>query len=143
MPRPLTPKQEAFCHKYVECGNASEAYRFAYDAEGTSLPAIHVAASRLLSSAKVALRVSQLEERSLAHVDVTALDIARTAWQIASNGDIQPSARVSALALLAKRHPEFSDKHEVQGNIAIQAMSAVANMSTEELKALVEGAKHD
>lgn len=27
----LTPKQEAFAQKYVECLNASEAYRFAYD----------------------------------------------------------------------------------------------------------------
>jgi phage terminase small subunit len=26
----LTIKQEKFCNKYLECGNASEAYRYAY-----------------------------------------------------------------------------------------------------------------
>lgn len=29
----LTPKQETFCLAYIETGNASEAYRQAYDAE--------------------------------------------------------------------------------------------------------------
>ena len=29
----LTVKQEAFCQNYLELGNASEAYRQAYDAE--------------------------------------------------------------------------------------------------------------
>ena len=29
----LTPKQEAFCLAYMETGNASEAYRRAYDAD--------------------------------------------------------------------------------------------------------------
>ena len=28
----LTPKQEKFCQKYIEMGNASEAYRQAYNA---------------------------------------------------------------------------------------------------------------
>ena len=30
----LTPKQEAFCLKYIELGNATEAYYAAYDAGG-------------------------------------------------------------------------------------------------------------
>ena len=144
MPRPLTPKQEAFAHKYVETGNASEAYRFAYPSSSKwPLTTLYPEASKLLANPKVSTRIEALHERNLTHVDVSAADIASTAWSIARNEDIQPSARVSALALLAKRHPEFSDKHEVQGNIGVQAMHAVANMTTEELKALVEGAKRD
>ena len=55
----LTPKQEAFTLKYVECGNASEAYRHAYDVgEDTKLETIHVKASELLSYGKVAVRRS-------------------------------------------------------------------------------------
>jgi len=29
----LTPKQETFCLEYLKTGNASEAYRIAYDAK--------------------------------------------------------------------------------------------------------------
>lgn len=59
----LTPKQEAFCHAYIEeGGNASAAYRRAYDAEGMQPDSVHVAASRLLSEAKVALRVKELRQ---------------------------------------------------------------------------------
>ena len=31
MAKKLTPKQESFCLAYIETGNASEAYRQAYD----------------------------------------------------------------------------------------------------------------
>lgn len=57
----LTPKQEKFCEIYVETGNASEAYRRAYDAGKMSDQAIHVNASKLLKNAKVALRIEELE----------------------------------------------------------------------------------
>lgn len=60
----LTPKQEAFCLAYLETGNASEAYRRAYSAEKMKPESIAVAASRMLSNAKVALRLSGLRERS-------------------------------------------------------------------------------
>jgi len=29
----LTPKQQKFCYKYIETGNASKAYRQSYDTE--------------------------------------------------------------------------------------------------------------
>jgi len=59
----LTPKQEAFANKYVECGNASQAYRFAYDvAETTKNESIHVRASELMADSKVAVRVKELQE---------------------------------------------------------------------------------
>ena len=140
---PLTPKQEAFAHKYVECGNASEAYRFAYEADDSKLPTVWNEASRLLANPQVAQRVSELTERSLATVDVTAADIARVAWQIASDGDTQPSARVSALALLAKRHPEFSEKHDVKVDKRSQALIAVSELPLERLIALAEGIQDD
>jgi phage terminase small subunit len=59
----LTPKQEAFCLAYLKTGNASEAYRQAYDAEGMKVTTIHVKASELLADGKVTVRLSQLQER--------------------------------------------------------------------------------
>ena len=57
----LTIKQEKFCNKYLECGNASEAYRFAYDCSRMTDNVISVKASQLLSNGKVTVRVKQLQ----------------------------------------------------------------------------------
>lgn len=64
----LTPKQEKFAQLYVELGNASEAYRVAYDSKAKP-ESVNVNASKLLADAKVSLRVQELrddlEERQL------------------------------------------------------------------------------
>ena len=57
----LTIKQENFCMKYVELGNASEAYRSAYNAENTSDKTINEKASRLLKKGKVGARLAELK----------------------------------------------------------------------------------
>jgi phage terminase small subunit len=59
----LTAKQEAFCLAYTKTGNASEAYRQAYDANNMSAAAIEVEASRLLHNPKVTLRLDRVQER--------------------------------------------------------------------------------
>ena len=56
----MTPKQERFCQAYIETGNASEAYRQAYNAEKMKAQTIHVKASELLASGKVAVRLEEL-----------------------------------------------------------------------------------
>lgn len=56
----LTPKQERFCLAYLETGNASEAYRRAYDAEKMKPESINVNACKLLSDAKIAQRLEEL-----------------------------------------------------------------------------------
>lgn len=139
----LTPKQEAFARKYVETGNASDAYRFAYDASKMKLATINRAAHDVVSNSKIAARVRELQDAQLAAVDVTASDITRVAWEIANAEDASHGSRVSALALLAKRHHEFSDKHEIGADVRLQAMQAVATMSTEQLLALVSGLDAD
>ena len=60
--KPLTPKQEKFANLYVELGNASEAYREAFDVkEDTPDTSIWVMASRELSKIKVRLRVNEIK----------------------------------------------------------------------------------
>lgn len=56
----LTIKQEAFCQKYVETSNASEAYRHAYAAGNMKPSTIHVKACELLGNGKVAERIAEL-----------------------------------------------------------------------------------
>lgn len=56
----LTVKQEKFCNYYIECGNASEAYRRAYNAEKMNDKTIWERASVLLHNSKVRTRVEEL-----------------------------------------------------------------------------------
>lgn len=59
--RKLTEKQEKFCHYYLDTdGNASEAYRMAYDASNMKPETIWSNASRLLADGKVEARISQI-----------------------------------------------------------------------------------
>jgi len=58
----LTVKQEKFANLYVELGNASEAYRQAYDCSKTKDEVVWVKASELLSSGNVSVRVEQLQK---------------------------------------------------------------------------------
>lgn len=57
----LTIKQEKFCNYYLECGNASEAYRRAYSCEKMKSETINIKASELLNSGKVSVRVKELQ----------------------------------------------------------------------------------
>lgn len=60
---PLTEKQEAFALAYVETGNATEAYRRAYDvAENARDSWIYVEAAQLLDHPKIAPRIVELQE---------------------------------------------------------------------------------
>ena len=56
----LTPKQEAFALAYLETGNASEAYRRAYDAEGMKPESVNRAAKEVLDNPKIAARLEAL-----------------------------------------------------------------------------------
>ena len=58
----LTPKQEKFANLYVELGNASEAYRQAYDvSKDTTDESVRVLAYRELNKVNVRLRVTEIQ----------------------------------------------------------------------------------
>ena len=56
----LTHKQEMFCLAYIETGNASEAYRRAYDSSKMKPESVYESASRLLADVKITARLAQL-----------------------------------------------------------------------------------
>ena len=60
--RGLTPKQEKFCQLYIELGNASEAYRQAYNAKNRTTGAINTNAKKLLKDTPIALRIEELQQ---------------------------------------------------------------------------------
>ena len=71
----LTPKQENFCLAYLETGNASEAYRRAYDAGGMAAATVNKRASELLDNGEVAGRIEELREPILKRHAITVDDL--------------------------------------------------------------------
>ncbi len=57
--RPLTPKQEAFYREYLNTGNASEAYRRAYNASRMKPRTIEQRAHELLKHSEIAARLAE------------------------------------------------------------------------------------
>lgn len=67
----LTPKQESFCNYYIETGNASEAYRRAYDTEDMKVETINRNACGLLKNNKIAARIEELQKDVRNSSDIT------------------------------------------------------------------------
>lgn len=61
-PMKLTIKQENFCNYFLECGNASEAYRCAYNTDNMKEKTVWEKASELLRNDKVSARVEELRK---------------------------------------------------------------------------------
>lgn len=102
----LTQKQEAFCLAYIETGNASEAYRRAYDAEKMKPETVTKRASELLSNGEVTGRVEQLQKMAVTRHAITVDDLIaelEEARTLASGGEKpKPAAMVSATMGKAK-----------------------------------------
>lgn len=77
MAQGLTVKQEKFCNKYLECGNASEAYRFAYDAENMKYETIKRKACALLENPRVKPRISKLQAKTERKAEIKRMDVVR------------------------------------------------------------------
>jgi len=74
----LTPKQRNFCELYVDNGNASEAYRLAYDVgKNTKVETIKVNASKLLSDTNISLTIKDLRKQQADRFEITRSDVAQ------------------------------------------------------------------
>ena len=71
MEKKLTIKQEKFCQKYHECGNASEAYRYAYDCRKMKDETITNSAHKLLNNGDITARVGELQAELKNKSDIT------------------------------------------------------------------------
>lgn len=67
----LTAKQEKFCTEFVQCGNAAEAYRRAYNAEKMKPGTLWVKASELINNGKVTVRIQELQDVAARNAQVT------------------------------------------------------------------------
>jgi hypothetical protein len=67
----LTPKQEKFSIEYLNTGNASKAYRMAYDTSKMKPATINRKAKELLDHGKITARLDELLAPALKKLDVT------------------------------------------------------------------------
>lgn len=101
--QPLTPKQEAFCRAYLTCGNATQAYKDAYEPKKPGRWICNEA-YRLSREERVQARLRALRleaaEIALYSADL-AMHEAKVAYDLAL-ANLQPAAMVAATRLRAK-----------------------------------------
>ena len=115
----LTPKQIGFCHSYVECGNASEAYRQNYNAGNMRPATIAVKACELLKNGKVAVTVNQLQAEVRRRHDVTVdgLTTKLEESRALAMDTKQPAAATAAIMATARLHGLNKGEPMVEINI--------------------------
>lgn len=73
----ITQKQENWCRHYVEHGNKSEAYRFAYDAKNMKPEVINVKACELSKNGNIVVRVQELRDDLFSELNINVYTIAK------------------------------------------------------------------
>ena len=81
--KPLTPRQEAFCNKYLETGNASEAYRYAYTTDKMKPETINNSGYKLLQKGEIKARLAYLRDNLAEAAGISALKVVRELERIA------------------------------------------------------------
>ena len=115
----LTLKQEAFAQAYIQCGNASEAYRRAYCAGKMKSETINRQGKACIDHSKISARVKELQAVVLKRHDTTVDSLIaelEEAREIARGGDRpQAGAMVAASLGKAKILGLIKDKTELTG----------------------------
>lgn len=110
----LTDKQYNFVKGILSGLTASDAYRQSYDCRNTSAPAIHVAASRLKTDAKIALWLAMARQHALDSATVTleghTAELERLKALALEKDNY--GAAVKAEELRGKANGLYVDKHE-------------------------------
>ena len=130
----MNARQERFVAEYQIDLNATQAaIRAGYSPRTAS-----VQGYALLRNPQLASLLAQLQRETLEKAAGSAEWIVQQAVETVREARAagQLSVVASNLALLAKRHPEFSEKHDISANVRMQALSAVAMMSETQLLAL-------
>lgn len=131
----MTPKQEQFARLYVETGNASEAYRQAYNADNMKPETVTNEAYKLLQDPDISAMVDGLKEEARQRHAVTVGDLLHELEQARAAALAAPtpqsSAAVSATMGKAKMLGLLVDKAE------IKAEAEISQVKQEERKCLL------
>ncbi len=119
----MTPKQEQFARLYVETGNASEAYRQAYNADNMKPETVTNEAYKLLQDPDISAMVDDLKaearQRHAVTVDDLLSELEQARAAALSAPTPQSSAAVSATMGKAKMLGLLVDKAEIKAEAEI------------------------
>ena len=119
----MTPKQEQFARLYVETGNASEAYRQAYNADNMKPETVTNEAYKLLQDPDISAMVDGLKEEARQRHAVTVGDLLHELEQARAAALAAPtpqsSAAVSATMGKAKMLGLLVDKAEIKAEAEV------------------------
>ena len=147
MAKNLTPKQEDFCRFYIETGNASEAYRKAYDCERMKAETVNRNAAALLANNKIATRLEELRAEIAKRHEVTEDSLIaelEEARDLAKNL-MNPAAMVSATMGKAKI-TGFDKKvlqHQNPDGTPFTPIAPVAVVDKDTVKAVLQELEND
>lgn len=119
----LTQKQENFCLAYVELGNASEAYRRAYNATKMKSNTVEKRACELLKDGKVTGRIAELRAQVVQKV---VLDRAWVIERLMRNVRIAMGEEKIKVAIRPKAAPDTVLELEITDRDAAAANAALA-----------------
>ena len=115
----LTIKQEKFCTVYIETGNASEAYRQAYNSSNMKNETINRKAHEVLENGNVTARLNELKEKHAKRheitVDTLLAELEENRQAALSAMVVQSSAATAATMGKAKLLGLLIDKQEHTG----------------------------
>lgn len=111
----LTIKQDKFVLKYFDCGNATEAYRHAYNAEAMKDETVSNNAHKLLNNNEITTRLSELQIRATTTTILTVTQRKERLSSIILSGEDKDAIR--AIDVLNKMEDSYTQKIEHYGNI--------------------------
>ena len=133
----LTPRQDDFCHKFLELKSASAAYREVYDAAGSKPETVHRRASELLDNGKVAARLDELRAKADQYTEITLEEVSG-ALRIALDQALdrgQSGAAVAAAMGLGKLGGLVTDRQRIEtvdeGQAHLEALRELAEKRAE------------
>lgn len=119
--RKLTDKQERFVRGYLQSGNASEAYRNAYDCPKASSNTVRTNAYKLLAKPYIAHTIQTHRARQQKEMDVTVEELTTEYRNVikasSESGNFGPV--VSAITGLGKLHGLITDKVDVNQKLTL------------------------
>lgn len=135
----LTSKQESFAQCVAKGMTQSDAYRAAYSTKNMSDNSIHVNASKLMSNAKVSLRVAELrkqtELRQLWTREMSVRALIR-AYKVAEGGD-NANAMTGAVRELNNMHG-FNEPTKLEHTGKDGGPVKVVAMTAEDIKRVMD-----
>ncbi len=117
----LTQKQENFCAAYIETGNASEAYRKAYNAEKMKPETVNNKAHALLKKGEIRARLEELRKPATESAQITLAQHLSTLEELRDEARAEGrySAAIAAEIARGKAAGLYVERSQIAGEIRI------------------------